>query len=922
MSKIIDQIFDFPAIKKYRVEEQIIAGTGTSFKSEGMFLGTEITDLEEELCSLISANFPNIPLNEINLVDQRHIDSLTILSLSTLIGERFAIELTYNEISPENFNSVHSMALLVSKLLSNRNSETDPEETSSTEKTPAAPAICLNSTEKDKTAVQRVLEQAEQQPEAIAIIAEDVQTTYKQLAIHIFSYVDYLKGHRVKAGDRVVLRATSNEQFVASFLAIQLIGAVAVPFENAIGKERIAEIADDSQASLVLDYQDLEQNARPSEPPIYDYPTLDMPCVLLYTTGSTGRSKGGLISHSCLSWYCYAAPQDEQWRINTRLLTPMPLNHIVGCYATIATLTMGSTAVLIDGMKDVGKAFRYIQQYRCNKLLMTPSALQILVHSGKEKIKALASQIYDISFAAEPMPFASIQEYRKLLPNTRLGNIYGSTETGHATYFDCNQDLNEIPLGYPYRGVTIGIKGDDGIIRTGKNLKGRVCIKGEMMMLGYFNNPELTESIYEGEWQIMGDMGYVDDDGVLYFRGRAGDVINIGGLKISPIEVEGVAIDSGTVNECICYEAKDAKGLPFLRLLVVPRNPESFNSKSLQQFLSTHLEAYRVPKQIDVVDAIARTWNGKIDRKVYRDPNFTVTKSTKEPEKRHGTRNLILGVAANLLLLFILAFGTEYMLRHYPGTYSYKAQWMKEHAEEVETLILGPSPTYYGVRPDMLHSKAFNLANAGQTSRFDWLMIENDSLRFTNLKTIILPAVILRHNFVMETTNAAHHCAYYRIHFGCPDHGIFSIYSYEIGSPEYAKKKLQKIFSGESELTCDSLGCANNNINRDTRRWVRPTQTFENRISPIDYNALVFEYCIRHGIRIIMPNVPQELVEPEEEEAQRKEVEKYLAKYKCIEYIDYNHDPRFTNEDFYDGRHLNTRGAEKFTNIIINDFGL
>ena len=130
--------------------------------------------------------------------------------------------------------------------------------------------------------------------------------------------------------------------------------------------------------------------------------------------------------------------------------------------------------------------------------------------------------------------------------------------------------------------------------------------------------PELTKGVWRDGWFVSNDLGYLDGQGNVYYNGRKGDVINIGGYKISPVDVEEIALLSGVVSECVCIESFDEFGVPYLKLLVVPKNDDKFISSELGRFLSSKLEAYKIPRRIERVDGIKRTFNGKIDRKAYR----------------------------------------------------------------------------------------------------------------------------------------------------------------------------------------------------------------------------------------------------------------------------------------------------------------
>ena len=120
----------------------------------------------------------------------------------------------------------------------------------------------------------------------------------------------------------------------------------------------------------------------------------------------------------------------------------------------------------------------------------------------------------------------------------------------------------------------------------------------------------------KGDWYISSDLGVFDEEGNIYYNGRKGDVINIGGYKISPIDVEEIALLSGMIKECICILSTNKQSYPILKLLVVPK--DEFDSKKMISFIGERLEPYKVPKEIEVIDEVHKTFNGKIDRKYYR----------------------------------------------------------------------------------------------------------------------------------------------------------------------------------------------------------------------------------------------------------------------------------------------------------------
>lgn len=124
--------------------------------------------------------------------------------------------------------------------------------------------------------------------------------------------------------------------------------------------------------------------------------------------------------------------------------------------------------------------------------------------------------------------------------------------------------------------------------------------------------------MFKDGWFVTNDIGKFDEDSYLYYIGRKDDVINLGGYKIAPTDVEDLALQSGLVHECICIEDSDEYGVPYIKLLVVTENKNKFNPMVLNAFLSDKLEKYKIPRTIEAVDALIKTFNGKIDRKAYR----------------------------------------------------------------------------------------------------------------------------------------------------------------------------------------------------------------------------------------------------------------------------------------------------------------
>ncbi len=484
----------------------------------------------------------------------------------------------------------------------------------------------------EKPIVERIFWYAKNEPDKAAIICKDEISSYADLGRLIVSISRFLKEKGIGKGDKVAVQAQHDKHCVALYYAIHLIGAVLVPLEKNAPEIRVREIIADTDAKLVFSNLSVEdsnwhtyaQIEKICEDKIeyrfedLTFPDIDDLCEMVFTTGTTGKSKGVLISHRNISWYAYALAKAIYMKEDNRFFITTPLNHAGGLRRTHLSLANGCAMVYMDGLLNLKKYFEYIEKYGVTALYLPPVAIRLLVTSTKDELHRFADQIDFVYSSSSPLPVGDCEELKRLLPKTRLYNAYEASETPGVSVYDYNtDDMLKNCMGQPNPGVELAILDDNGNIIKDAGVEGQICIKSPMNMQGYYKAPELTAEVMHGEWYVSSDLGVFDKDGNIYYNGRKGDVINIGGYKISPIDVEEVALLSGTVRECICILSTNKRGYPILKLLAVPKDKE-FNAKELIGFIGTRLEPYKVPKEVEIIEEVHKTFNGKLDRKYYR----------------------------------------------------------------------------------------------------------------------------------------------------------------------------------------------------------------------------------------------------------------------------------------------------------------
>ena len=233
----------------------------------------------------------------------------------------------------------------------------------------------------------------------------------------------------------------------------------------------------------------------------------------------------------------------------------------------------------------------------------------MLLQFAPERLASYADKLDFIESGAAPLAHADMLRLCELLPHTRLYNTYASTETGIiATYnFNDGQCLQGC-LGRPMPHSRLVITSE-----------GLIACQGDTLMTGYVNDPELTATILHDDTIFTADMGHIDEEGRLRLEGRQGDVINVGGYKVAPTEVEDAALSLPQVNDCICIAVDHPLTGQALKLLVVTPEGQPFDKRQIARALKAQLETYKVPLLYEQVEKIQRTYNGKINRKFYQN---------------------------------------------------------------------------------------------------------------------------------------------------------------------------------------------------------------------------------------------------------------------------------------------------------------
>jgi len=423
---------------------------------------------------------------------------------------------------------------------------------------------------------------AEVNPTKTALIdAAGKSLTYSELCSAVIAAAASMPRIRAK-----VFRASPSADFTINYLACHAAGVAAVPLERDTPDEEFARISGwVNSAAIPAGVADV-----------------------LFTTGTTGNSKGTMISHQAIMANAENLIYAQAFTPGITFIISGPLNHIGSLSKIWPCIVVGATVRLLDGLKDMPAFFRAVDEAEGKvATFQVPASLRMIMQLAGQRLRESADKFDFIETGAAPMAQADMEAWRSALPNARLYNTYASTETG----IIATHDFNAGPcvagcLGRAMRHSRIAIDAD-----------GFISCQGATLMTGYLGDAEATAKVLRDGTLHTADKGGIDAAGRLRLAGRDGDAINVGGYKINPLEVEDAAMASPDVEDCICIPSPHPVLGTALRLLVVTRGDAPLDKKKLAVFLASRLERHKVPLLYTKTDKIRRTYNGKLDRKSY-----------------------------------------------------------------------------------------------------------------------------------------------------------------------------------------------------------------------------------------------------------------------------------------------------------------
>jgi acyl-CoA synthetase (AMP-forming)/AMP-acid ligase II len=487
------------------------------------------------------------------------------------------------------------------------------------------------------TTLPELLEPTPAERTAIILPEGNIRVTYGNLRVQVRMVAEALAASGVRRGDRVGIALPNGLSAIVCFLAASAVGTAA-PLNPRYKEEEFRFYLDDTNARVLLapsDGADQATAAAGERWPVltvvmdaagtvgldgreerapFELPAPSDVALILHTSGSTGRPKRVPLTHGNLSISAKNVARSYALTSSDVSLCVMPLFHVHGLVAsTLATLATGGT-VVVPGKFNPLSFWRIAHEFGATWYSAVPTMHQwLLARAGTstERPAGAAKLRFIRSCSASLAP--QLMHDLEAAFGTPVVEAYGMTEAAH------QMASNPLPPGQRKPGsvgigtdVRIGIMDGRGQLQK-YGERGEVVIQGPNVVTGYENNPEANATSFVDGWFRTGDQGFLDEDGYLTLVGRIKELINRGGEKISPREIDEVLLTHPAVAEAVCFGVPHPSWGEEVAAAVVLRQPAT--EPDLLAHCRERLADYKCPKQIYVTDTIPRTATGKIQRR-------------------------------------------------------------------------------------------------------------------------------------------------------------------------------------------------------------------------------------------------------------------------------------------------------------------
>lgn len=482
-----------------------------------------------------------------------------------------------------------------------------------------------------RSIIDYVAEHAARNPEGVAIFFRDSQYGYAELEGAAARCRGALAAQGIRPGDRVCLVMSDSPEMVSALLAIMGMGAVAVPCSTLLPPEGLAYVFKDSEAKLVIVSPEHLENARAagaprlvlgadlqkSAPAPLGNFDRDTPCLVLYTSGSTGQPKGAVHRHGHMPWTVESvARKVYDLKPDDRLFSVPRLFFAYGLGNSLSIpLGSGASTILVSERPTPALVAEVFEKYRPTVFFGVPTVFRMLLEYARQGNRLDTSSLKFAVSAGEVLPVATWHEW-KALAGTEIVDTIGTTELLHAFIHNYRDRNRPGSSGVALDGYEVKLVDEDGGVVPGAG-RGLLHVRGGSAIPYYLNKPETTAETIRDGWVRTGDVYRRDEDGYYWFEGRSDDLFKCSGMWVSPGDVEDAVCRHPGVMEAAVIAAADANGgtIPAAYVLLRPGySAGEALADEIREEAAKTLPRFKRPQRIHFMSELPRTPTGKVQR--------------------------------------------------------------------------------------------------------------------------------------------------------------------------------------------------------------------------------------------------------------------------------------------------------------------
>jgi long-chain acyl-CoA synthetase len=471
-------------------------------------------------------------------------------------------------------------------------------------------------------------------PELVALSVGGKRLSFRELHQRIEQIAVELHRLGFKAGDRLAIHLPNESEYLELIYACSRLGVVVVPLNTRYSAHEVDLVLEDanprglvrhsslSKPGVQLEWQrvlDIEPfEAQPGSCPNVFYDP-DAVLALIYTSGTTGRPKGVMLTHSNVLANIHNLNYWITYREGGVYLHSAPIFHIADFPAMFAAPAFGACQVALPRFspEDFCEA---VANNKISHAVLVPTMINLLTQFPDIKRYDLSSLVL-LAYGGSPIAPETIRRTRDVLPNTRLVQVYGLSETGYLTGLRDQDHTPErlMSCGRPCPGVEVQVVDETGkALAAGEH--GELVARGANIMRGYWRNERETSGVIRNGFFHTGDLGYQDTEGYFYIIDRIKDMIVTGGEKVFSSEVESVIYEHAAVLEAAVFGIPDQQWGELVAACVVLKTRANLTEEELVRHCRTRLSPYKIPRHIDFSETeLPKSGSGKVLKRILRE---------------------------------------------------------------------------------------------------------------------------------------------------------------------------------------------------------------------------------------------------------------------------------------------------------------